>query len=144
MQLSVPLRLLFAAALLIGGDAVATEKYAIASDAKCVVVGRLVNAQQTRTPGGWDIAGEVLVQEVLFGEVERGSRMHYHFRCSCCIRSGAPYLDSTLRIVGVWFLLPEPQNRWTSAGSCSDPGWRPMGDRQSFVDFFKKRQEKKP
>jgi hypothetical protein len=130
--------------LAVGGNSGAVEKYAIAADAKCVVVGRLVNAQQTPIAGGWDITGQVFVEDVLFGKVERGSRIPYRFRCSCCVKSPAPDLDSTVKNTGIWFLLPAPQSTWTSAGSCSDPGWRPVQERRSFSEFLKHRQEQKP
>jgi hypothetical protein len=141
MQLRLSVIACLAAYLFSVKPSAATEKYEIASTAKRIIVGRLVNAQQIPFERGWDIKGNVIVQEVLFGDVEVGRKIPYRFRCSCCVKSPAPNLGATVMRVGVWFLLPADSNMWTSAGSCSDPGWRPIEERQAFADFLKKRKK---
>jgi hypothetical protein len=118
----------------------ATEKYAIAAEAKVVVAGKLFNAARTETSRGWRLDGVIVPSEVLYGTTDPKQGLKFRFLCSCCQKTPARQVDAITKNMGLWFLIPAEGNRWTSAGTCSDPGWRPMADRSAYMDFFNKRR----
>lgn len=124
-------------------DAQASEKYAIAAKAKLIVVGRLVNVTRIPWFDGWHIEGDLLVDEVMFGGARKaGSKLGYSFTCSCCTAWPPPNVDATVKNAGIWFLIPADQSSWNSAGSCSDPGWRPFEAKAAFAAFLRDRQKR--
>jgi hypothetical protein len=134
MRLKAAIRVCVVAVLISSEwSAGATEKLTIAAEAKMVVVGRLLDATRIPWFDGWHIKGDLLVEEVLFGSGEKaGSKLAYSFRCSCCAMWPPPDVSATLKKPGVWFLAPRDGTGFTSAGSCSDPGWRPIETRGAF------------
>lgn len=128
---------LFVAPLFFGIQlAHAVEKYAIASDAKIIIVGKLAHVKKTSIAGGWRIEGAIIPSEVLSGTIETNQRLAYDFLCSCCPKAPSPDLDMMTKGQGLWFMIPRDGKRWTSAGSCSDPGWRPSSERSAFEAFI--------
>lgn len=143
MQLKLHLRasLGLAAALAFGPQiSLGVEKYAIAADAKLVLVAELRNVRKIPTTDGWRIEGRVVIREALDGAAPRGQKLEYRFLCSCCPRSPSPDLKAMTSRPGLWFLIPANRSVWTSAGSCTDPGWRPIEERGAFETFLKERK----
>ncbi|MBI5083758.1 MAG: hypothetical protein HZB13_04065 [Acidobacteria bacterium] len=114
------------------------EKYSIAAEAKVVVVGKLGHVKETAVVAGWRIEGTIAATKVIFGVAGDGRKMSYEFLCSCCPKAKAPSVKMMTRQEGLWFLIPKGRG-WTSAGSCTDPGWRPLEERAAFEEFYRKR-----
>ncbi len=114
----------------------AVEKYWMARNAQLVVVGRLINATERQQGSGWLIQGSIVVTEVLFGPGEPGQKVTYRFLCSCCPK---PDLNTIQLQEGLWFLNEAGAGNWTTAGSCEQPGYRPIRERDDIRQFLKSR-----
>jgi len=111
--------------LLARGSLSGTERSAIVRSAKVIVVGRAQGLRSFPWLDGWHVTGSILVETVLAGKVVPGEMLKFEFVCSCC-SMWTPPDTSYIRDAGVWFLVPANKGTWRSAGSCSDPGYRPL------------------
>lgn len=102
-----------------------------------IIIGRLsVTSNERRLFQGWLLEGTIEAREVLFGPVQPGERVRYKFVCTCCRGEiGRELRAMTERDERIWFLRRNDKVDWTSAGSCSDPGLRPL----SSLDHIKHR-----
>lgn len=140
MKLStVPLRGVTALVFLIGACPLfPAGKYAIASEAKLIVVGTMSTLKVARSGEAWSLSGTLTVRQVLSGKASRGEKLSFGFNCTCCAQT-RPTTSFLENKPGIWFLIAESPTRWTSAGSCTDPGWRPIEELSSFEAYLKKR-----
>lgn len=113
----------------------AVEKYWIARNSALVVVGTLTDVSTGRSGTMWYLDGKVVVSEVLSGHAMQRDGLKFHFVCSCCPGAPIPGLRPFSH-KGLWFLIPRFGGAWTSAGQCSDLGFRPMDDLADFRRFF--------
>ena len=113
----------------------AASKYWIAGHSDLVVVGRLIDVTEKQSAGGWKLDGKILPSELLFGSAP-GRSLDFRFTCSCCPASRRHVMEVSRRD-GLWFLVRQDGAHWTSAGDCSDPGYRPIKDRGEILQYFK-------
>lgn len=126
--------------LLFGNLSFSFEKYSIAEDSELVVVGRLTNFSSVRRDGGWLFTGTIVAEEILFGPVTAPRNLAYRFACSCCPSLRQPPMQALARERGLWFLtLIRGSEAWESAGSCSDPGFRPIVALEEMRRFLRSR-----
>jgi len=116
------------------------EKYSIASDASAVIVGELSNVKRWPSLRGWRLTGTITVNSEIYVKNSLPRTLAFNFVCSCCPLWPPPETSFLTAGPGLWFLIPSPDGGWTSAGSCSDPGWRPLRERRNFEEFFKGRR----
>ena len=117
-----------------------TEKYAIAAGASAVIVGELSDVKKRPSLDGWRLSGKIRIIASLHAKDSLPRTLSFSFVCSCCRLWPAPDTSFLTGTPGLWFLIPNQDGTWTSAGSCSDPGWRPIQDREKFEQFFKERK----
>jgi len=119
----------------------ATEKLAIAADAKVIVEGRLTRTVRLPTLRGWRVSGETTVSRWFRGGGQmRSLSLPYVFVCSCCPIWPPPDLDPLKKPAGLWFLRNQ-DSKWTSNGSCADPGWRPAEEKDALERFLLRQEE---
>jgi hypothetical protein len=141
LKLHSPRTLGLVAALALSPQALrGVEKYAIAADARLVAVANLSRVKKIPIAEGWRIEGWLVTDEILYGAAQRFQKLEYRFSCTCCPALPSPDLKPMTSRSGLWFLIPAGGRSWTSAGSCSDPGWRPIEERTVFEGFLKKRK----
>ena len=121
-------------------QAFGTEKYAIAADASAVIVGELGDVKKRPSLNGWRLSGKIKIIASLHAKNSLPSTVTFSFVCSCCRLWPPPDTSFLTGTPGLWFLIPNDDGTWTSAGSCSDPGWRPIQDRVKFEKFFNERK----
>jgi hypothetical protein len=111
------------------------EKYWIARQATSIVVAQLHGVWSFPWFDGWHVRGKLTVSRVVRGRAYPGENLNLRFVCSCCPRWPWPDMEPLSRNQGIWFLVPSKQGDWTSAGECSDPGYRRLSDLESFQKF---------
>jgi hypothetical protein len=117
-----------------------SEKYSIAGESDLVVVGRLTNYSSVRRDGGWHFSGTIVFEERLFGAVPSSRNLRYRFACTCCPSLRRPSMHALANEKGLWFLLRVGRSEeWESAGSCSDPGYRPLTYLEDMRRFLRSR-----
>ena len=121
-------------------QALGTEKYSIAANASAVVVGELSDVKKWPSLRGWRVTGKIRIISELYAKDSLPRTLSFNFICSCCPLWPPPETSFLTGTPGLWFLIPSPDGGWMSAGSCSDPGWRPIQDQGKFEDFFKGRR----
>jgi len=102
-----------------------TERSAIVRSASTIVVGTMRDVRMLPWFDGWHISGSIVVETALMGSIAARDKLSFRFVCSCCPLWPRPDTAYT-REKGIWFLVPSGQGTWGSAGSCSDPGYRPL------------------
>jgi hypothetical protein len=131
------------------GSLIASEKYSIAVEAKLILVGRLLNPKLTGSMNGWRLSGFLSVAEVIRSDTsplpppERYQNVVYDFECTCCQNMRLSEVDYLTRSQGLWFLQPGQGGKWTTAGNCSDPGWRHIRERSDYEHYLRQYQESK-
>jgi hypothetical protein len=132
--------------LLLSGDpSFGAEKYSIAEGAGLVVVGRLTNFTSVRRAGEWHFTGTIVTEEILFGSLTASRDLSYRFACSCCPSPRQPPMQALAKERGLWFLIRvDGSEAWESAGSCSDPGFRPLTYLEDIRKFLRFRGSAKP
>ena len=126
--------------LLLATCVFSAERYTIARSSQLVVVGRIERVRGTFRSGSWHIDGTITPTEVLYGRAPTGTALHYRFTCACCPRSRSD-IAWLSRAEGLWFLIRIDRKSWTSAGECSDPGYRPieyLDEMRAFLRFRRK------
>lgn len=119
----------------------AEERHWIARSAELIIVGRFASFKLSPQPGGWQIAGHITANRVLFGPAVASDSIPYRFHCSCCRSSAKASFGQVARTEGIWFLNRFRGGAWTSAGpSCSDPGYRPLSELDDMMPHIKARQ----
>lgn len=116
------------------------EKYAITKASDLIVVGALRNVWTLPWRDGWHISGTIAVKTVVHGHIEKGSDLKFTFVCSCCPKWPRPDAGVIANKSGIWFLRRASGGAWKSAGSCFDPGYRPLSE----LDSFQKELQKYP
>jgi len=122
-----------------GERAESSEKYWIAKNADAVIIGQLREVSAVRITGGWRFRGTLVVEEVLFGPVIPLREIAYSFTCSCCPTSRRPPMEAVTKDRKLWFLNRHNKHEWTSAGSCSDAGFRSIEYRDEMRKFLRSR-----
>jgi hypothetical protein len=113
---------LLAATLLLG--VLAAEKYSLLDHTDAIVRGSLQKIRYFPNGRLWRAEAELLVIDSLRGGAARGDKLRYFLNCSCCAMQPSEKPLESLARDGMWLLRRDPSGKWTSAGSCADPGWR--------------------
>jgi len=112
----------------------------MARSAQLIVVGKLQRVTGLPWFGGWRFSGEVKVEGVLWGRAEIGQALPYRFVCSCCSFWPRPRVEDLAGSSAIWFLDKQDDGGWRSAGTCSDPGYRPLTDLEDMRQFLRTRR----
>jgi hypothetical protein len=121
---------------LLGPIASGTDKRAAALSAQIIVVGKLDDLRGFPWVDGWHTSGTIRVQEVLKGTLTPGTALPYRFVCSCCHFWPRPGTREMFQEMGIWMLNRNKEGMWESAGNCSDPGFKPLSERNEITKLI--------
>jgi len=114
------------------------EKFSIAKSADLIVIGRLHAMRFKPDDGGWGATGNLAVSRWVLGGPQARQVIKYYFACSCCVSDASDDFKRMIANEGIWFLVRDKQDQFRPAGSCQDPGFRPMRELAVFERYIKR------
>ncbi len=117
-----------------------SERLSILQGSDAVVVGKVQWFAMYPWIDGWHFFGTIRVTRVMWAASSIESSISYRLICDCCTWWPVSQLLRRTADEGIWVLRKvDHSQRFESAGTCGDPGFRPMLYEEEFRLYLARR-----